>query len=578
GASCAPPAAPRSRREGREGAGQGPLRPLRRGARAQGPRGGPRHLPGRPRRPPPSALPPVGAPPGPARRVRTRRPGQRPGPPRRPRSQWEPEARQDGVRGQWGSGRGRGGGAGRGPWRRRSRRHFLPDPGRPPPDGPARRPPRGGRRSPGLGRLQGERATASGSARGARSGARGCGARGHGRSGAPGARPPVRAVGSPARAAARRSPGRLDVAGRRAVRGPREAGLRRPALSGRQQELCRRKPHLLPSIGEGARLGIQECRSQFRHERWNCLLAAAAAAPAPVPAPGAGPLFGYELSSGTKETAFIYAVMAAGLVHSVTRSCSAGNMTECSCDTTLQNGGSASEGWHWGGCSDDVQYGMWFSRKFLDFPIRNTTGKESKVLLAMNLHNNEAGRQAVAKLMSVDCRCHGVSGSCAVKTCWKTMSSFEKIGRLLKDKYENSIQISDKMQRKMRRRDKDQRRIPIRKDDLLYVNKSPNYCVEDKKLGIPGTRGRECNRTSQGAGGCNLLCCGRGYNTHVVRHVERCECKFIWCCYVRCRRCESMTDVHTYAETVLLVRTEDEGLTEVVDAYFLFHAFQKKGD
>ena len=96
---------------------------------------------------------------------------------------------------------------------------------------------------------------------------------------------------------------------------------------------------------------------------------------------------------GTKETAFIYAVMAAGLVHSVTRSCSAGNMTECSCDTTLQNGGSASEGWHWGGCSDDVQYGMWFSRKFLDFPIRNTTAKESKVLLAMNLHNNEAGRQ-----------------------------------------------------------------------------------------------------------------------------------------------------------------------------------------
>lgn len=257
------------------------------------------------------------------------------------------------------------------------------------------------------------------------------------------------------------------------------------------------------------------------------------------------PLFGYELSSGTKETAFIYAIMAAGLVHSVTRSCSAGNMTECSCDTTLQNGGSPSEGWHWGGCSDDVQYGMWFSRKFLDLPIRNTTGKESRVLLAMNLHNNEAGRQAVAKLMSVDCRCHGVSGSCAVKTCWKTMSSFEKIGHFLKDKYENSIQISDKTKRKMRRREKDQRQTPILKDDLLYVHKSPNYCVENKKLGIPGTQGRECNRTSGGADGCNLLCCGRGYNTHVVRHVERCECKFIWCCYVRCRRCESMTDVHT---------------------------------
>lgn len=153
--------------------------------------------------------------------------------------------------------------------------------------------------------------------------------------------------------------------------------------------------------------------------------------------------------------------------------------------------------------------------------------------------------QAVAKLMSVDCRCHGVSGSCAVKTCWKTMSSFEKIGRFLKDKYENSIQISDRLKKKLRRKEKSQRKIPIGKEDLLYVNKSPNYCVEDQKLGIPGTQGRECNRTSQGPEGCNLLCCGRGYNTHVVRHVERCECKFVWCCYVRCRRCETMTDVHT---------------------------------
>ncbi|XP_017599233.1 PREDICTED: protein Wnt-16 [Corvus brachyrhynchos] len=230
---------------------------------------------------------------------------------------------------------------------------------------------------------------------------------------------------------------------------------------------------------------------------------------------------------GTKETAFISAVTAAGLVHSVTRSCSAGNMTECSCDVTPRHGGRAPDA------------------KFLDAPFKNITGKSGSGLVAMNLHNNEAGRQAVAKLMSVDCRCHGVSGSCAVKTCWKTMSSFEKVGRFLKDKYENSIQISDRLKKKLRRKEKSQRKIPIGKEDLLYVNKSPNYCVEDQKLGIPGTQGRECNRTSQGPDGCNLLCCGRGYNTHVVRHVERCECKFVWCCYVRCRRCETMTDVHT---------------------------------
>lgn len=95
--------------------------------------------------------------------------------------------------------------------------------------------------------------------------------------------------------------------------------------------------------------------------------------------------------SSTKETAFIYAVMAAGLVHSVTRSCSAGNMTMFLWHHLAER--RLSE-WRLalGGMLHDVQYGMSFSRKFLDF-IRNTTAKESKVLLAMNLHNNEAGRQ-----------------------------------------------------------------------------------------------------------------------------------------------------------------------------------------
>ena len=72
---------------------------------------------------------------------------------------------------------------------------------------------------------------------------------------------------------------------------PEKLGCANLPLNSRQKELCKRKPYLLPSIREGARLGIQECRSQFRHERWNCQVAAAAP-------PGTSPLFGYELSSG----------------------------------------------------------------------------------------------------------------------------------------------------------------------------------------------------------------------------------------------------------------------------------------
>lgn len=74
---------------------------------------------------------------------------------------------------------------------------------------------------------------------------------------------------------------------------PEKLGCAGLPLNSRQKELCKRKPYLLPSIREGARLGIQECRSQFRHERWNCLVATATTAPLAT-----GPLFGYELSSG----------------------------------------------------------------------------------------------------------------------------------------------------------------------------------------------------------------------------------------------------------------------------------------
>uniref|UniRef100_A0A3Q3MD58 Protein Wnt n=1 Tax=Labrus bergylta TaxID=56723 RepID=A0A3Q3MD58_9LABR len=311
-----------------------------------------------------------------------------------------------------------------------------------------------------------------------------------------------------------------DVAGCDLDGVPEKQGCANLPLSHKQRELCRKKPFLLPSIQDGARLAVSECQSQFRHERWNCSTSERP------------PVFGHELTSGTKETAFIYGVMAAGLVHAVTRSCSQGNMTECGCDAQLQDSGLSTDGWHWGGCSDHIQYGTWFSRRFIDNAAKNTSMTRGGYTPSMmNQHNSEVGRQAIEQTMSTDCRCHGVSGSCAVKTCWKTMAPFERVGVYLKERYENSVQVSDPP--------------PVDKQQLIFFNKSPNYCLEDRRRGVAGTRGRRCNRTSTGSDSCNLLCCGRGYNTHVVRHVQRCECKFVWCCYVRCKRCESMNDMHT---------------------------------
>ncbi|XP_061815667.1 protein Wnt-16 [Nerophis lumbriciformis] len=312
-----------------------------------------------------------------------------------------------------------------------------------------------------------------------------------------------------------------------------EAGCSELPLSAQQREVCRKRTFLIPSIRDAARLAISECQNQFRHERWNCSTRQHPS------------VFGHELTSGTKETAFLYAVMAAGLVHAVTRFCSHGNVSECGCDARLKGAGSPAEGWHWGGCSDHVQYGTWLSRRFIDHAAKNTsTDARGHALLNMNVHNSEAGRQAVVMTMSTDCRCHGVSGSCAVKTCWRTMAPFGQVGGYLKERYEHSVQLWAGGRRKSKRKEPP-RRPPVDKHQLVFINKSPNYCLENRRWGVFGTRGRRCNRTSSGPDGCKLLCCGRGYNTHVERHVHRCACKFVWCCYVRCRRCESMSDTHT---------------------------------
>ncbi|XP_046985609.1 protein Wnt-16-like isoform X2 [Schistocerca americana] len=311
-----------------------------------------------------------------------------------------------------------------------------------------------------------------------------------------------------------------------------------PGLVQQQVAECVDKPGAIHSVSDGARRGIQECQYQFRNERWNC-----------TTKNDEQSVFGNILKRGSKETAFIYAVTSAGVVHAVTQSCSSGNLTECSCDSSRQ-GQHTPEGWKWGGCSDNLQFGLNFARRFVDAAekVKPPTTKNKRawsIRTKMNLHNNEAGRQIVASLMRMQCRCHGVSGSCELKTCWKTMPSFSEIGDALKRKYHQAVQVATKTRKRLRRKSKTKQGLPVSKGDLVHIHKSPNYCVHNPAEDIPGTSGRICNKTSHGPDSCDLLCCGRGYNTQVIKHAERCQCKFVWCCYVKCKTCETQVDRHT---------------------------------
>lgn len=76
----------------------------------------------------------------------------------------------------------------------------------------------------------------------------------------------------------------------------------------------------------------------------------------------------------------------------------------------------------------------------------------------------------------------------------------------------------------------------------MYIDPSPDYCLRNETTGSLGTQGRLCNKTSEGMDGCELMCCGRGYDQFKTYKHERCHCKFHWCCYVKCKRCTTLVD------------------------------------
>lgn len=185
--------------------------------------------------------------------------------------------------------------------------------------------------------------------------------------------------------------------------------------------------------------------------------------------------------------------------------------------------------------------------------------------------------------MNRTCKCHGVSGSCSVKTCWHQLADFSKTAAVLKDKYDNAVQVNVEIRensshvRKTSSASKNQERnriLPqgrskknsdhvlmmyddepkvmrnsrgesaaaterVSKKELIYQQKSPDFCMANP-LG-PGTTDRECIRGEN----CDILCCGRGYNVHRMTVTKPCKCKLILCCRVECQNCLEEVTIHT---------------------------------
>lgn len=63
-------------------------------------------------------------------------------------------------------------------------------------------------------------------------------------------------------------------------------------------------------------------------------------------------------------------------------------------------------------------------------------------------------------------------------------------------------------------------------NELVYHMPSPDFCERNVAKFVPGTAGRECNKTSDAANSCELICCGRGYITKREQITSECNCQF----------------------------------------------------
>ena len=142
------------------------------------------------------------------------------------------------------------------------------------------------------------------------------------------------------------------------------------------------------------------------------------------------------------------------------------------------------------------------------------------------------------------CKCHGLSGSCGLQTCWRKMPHFSLIGQKLKDKYDGSPKVTGNNDGYSLIPEANSIKPPSDMD-LVYTNDSPNFCKPNNKFGTPGTVGRICNGTSMGPDGCDILCCGRGSTKQTFSVKEKCRCRFVWCCEVICHMCIVQKTIHT---------------------------------
>ncbi|KAL7983060.1 hypothetical protein Chor_010402, partial [Crotalus horridus] len=208
-----------------------------------------------------------------------------------------------------------------------------------------------------------------------------------------------------------------------------------------QVQLCRSNLELMQTIIQAARVVIKTCRQAFSDMR-----------------------------------------------HTIARACTSGELSGCSCGPIP--GETPGPGYRWGGCADNLNYGLVMGSKFSDAPMKmKKSGSQANKL--MHLHNSEVGRQSLKASLEMKCKCHGVSGSCSIKTCWKGLQELKDIALDLKNRYLSATKVVHRpMGTRKHLVPKELDIRPVKESELVYLQSSPDFCMKNEKVGSYGTQDR----------------------------------------------------------------------------------------
>lgn len=281
-----------------------------------------------------------------------------------------------------------------------------------------------------------------------------------------------------------------------------------------QAKLCMHEPALVEVLRAARRQAVTACEETFLYDRWNCSL-----------------IFNNKPKRSIfkkifRETAFVYALISASMTHAIAKACASGDLTKCSCLGKFRTNATQ---WKGNGCGDDFKFGKKLTRHFLEFKLAGND--QIGEILKQDV---VVGMDSIGEQLKEVCKCHGFSGSCTTKTCWKRLGPLNSAMGLLKKHYHHAVKrkiVNYTSKRAIA--PKARKRLSVDKKNLVYLHKTPNLCSS--------TRGRMCKDRHN----CATLCCGRGFNVSKTSVSSRCKCRMVHCCFVQCDTCTQEVDIYT---------------------------------